>query len=203
MTIPKSPFLASIHDYMLTRHYAKRTIETYIYWIYRYILFNNKTHPAQLNSNHVERFLTYLSAKQKVAVATQKIALNAVVFLYKEIIHVPLPNSLRFSKSTTPRKLPVVLTQTEMSLLLQKINPKLQLMTQLLYGSGLRQMELLRLRIQDVDFHYLSLLIWNAKGGRHRRVTLAPELVNAIKLQIQFSLRYFELDIKNPQYAGV
>jgi integron integrase len=76
-------------------------------------------------------------------------------------------------------------------------------MAQLLYGSGLRQMELLRLRIQDVDFHYLSLLIWNAKGGKHRRVTLAPELLDAIKLQIQFAQRYFELDIQNPQYAGI
>ena len=85
----------------------------------------------------------------------------------------------------------------------ETIKPQLKLMAQLLYGSGLRQMELLRLRIQDVDFHYLSLLIWNAKGGKHRRVTLAPELVDALKLQIQVSLRYFEFDIKNHQYSGV
>ena len=203
MSIPKSPFLASIHRYMVTRHYAKRTIETYLYWIYRYILFNHKVHPAQLDALHVEKFLSYLSVDQKVAPATQKIALNAVNFLYKEIIHQPLPDSLRFSKSTTPRKLPVVLTQPEIILLLQKTSPKYQLMAQMLYGSGLRQMELLRLRIQDVDFHYLSLLIWNAKGGKHRRVTLAPELVDDIQLQIQLAKRYFELDIQNPQYAGV
>ena len=203
MKIPKSPFLASIHDYMLTRHYAKRTIETYLYWIFRYIIFNKKVHPAQLNAVHVEHFLTYLSVDQKVAVATQKIALNAVNFLYKEIIHHPLPDSLRFSRSSTPRKLPVVLIQTEVSLLLQKINPKFKLMAQLLYGSGLRQMELLRLRIQDVDFHYLSLLIWNAKGRKHRRVTLAPELVEDIKLQIKFAQCYFESDIQNPEYAGI
>lgn len=119
MSIPKSPFLASIHSYMLTRHYAKRTIETYLYWIYRYILFNDKAHPAQLNTMHVETFLTYLSVDQKVAPATQKIVLNAVNFLYKEIIHHPISDSLRFSKSTTPRKLPVVLTQSEMMILLQ------------------------------------------------------------------------------------
>jgi len=80
MTNHKSPFLASLHDYMLTSHYAKRTIETYIYWVYRYILFNNKVHPAQLSSDYVERFLTYLSVEQKLAVATQKIALNAVSY---------------------------------------------------------------------------------------------------------------------------
>jgi len=78
MSIPNSPFLKLIHDYMLTRHYAKRTIETYLYWIYRYILFNKKEHPAQLNSLHLETFLTYLSVNQKVAGATQKLALNAV-----------------------------------------------------------------------------------------------------------------------------
>ena len=123
MNVPKSPFLVSIHNYMITRHYAKRTVETYLYWIYRYILFNKKTHPAQLNSLHIERLLTYLSVEQKVTVSTQKIALNAVNFLYKEIIHQPLPDSLRFSKSSTPRKLPVVLTQAEMMPLLQKISP--------------------------------------------------------------------------------
>jgi len=129
--------------------------------------------------------------------------LNALNFLFKEVIVSPLPESLRFARSNRPRKLPVVLTEDEIAALLSRIDPAYTLMAQLLYGSGLRQMEAVRVRIHDIDFDYLSLLIWNGKGGRCRRVTLAPEWVTPLRRQIKMVKIYFEADRLNPDYAGV
>jgi len=203
MNYYKSPFLTYIGEFMVTRHFAKRTIETYIYWIHRYIVFHNKSHPSLLSANHVEQFLTYLANQKKVAASTQSVCLNSLNFLYKDIIKQPLPDTLRFSQANRPRKLPVILTRDEVTSLLQQIDIKYSLLAQLLYGSGLRQMEAIRLRVHDIDFHYLSLLIWNGKGGKHRRVTLAPELVSPLRHQIQQANNYFQQDLNNQVYAGV
>lgn len=167
----RSPFLGYIGEFMITRHYAKRTIETYLYWIKGFIIFHGKRHPESMGDNEVEAFLTNLSCDTNVAPSTQKVALNALAFLYKEILKSPLSQHLRFNKSHRQTKLPIVLTVEETTLLLSNMDPRHTLITQLLYGSGLRLMEAVRLRIQDIDFNYLSLLIWFGKGGKHRRVT--------------------------------
>ena len=109
----KSPFLSHIREYMLARRYAIRTIETYLYWIKYYIKFNHRTHPAKLNSEHVEAFLTFLIVDRNVAISTQTTALNALVFLYREIIKVPLSLNMNFTKSKRSPKLPTVLTPDE------------------------------------------------------------------------------------------
>ena len=110
---------------------------------------------------------------------------------------------LKFNRSTVQPKLPVVLTIEETALLLQNIPANFTLPFQLLYGSGLRLMEVLKLRIQDIDFDYLSLQIWHAKGGKHRRVTLAKELVPALKDQIAAARLYYQQDLKHSEYKGV
>jgi len=100
-----SLFLHSIQEFMITRRFAKRTIETYIYWIKRYIIFNNKQHPSKLGNKEVELYLTYLANTENVAPGTQKIALNSLVFLYNEFLHMPLSLSLNFNTSNQQAKL--------------------------------------------------------------------------------------------------
>lgn len=198
-----SPFLDYVREFMVSRRYAKRTVDTYLYWIRFYILFHHKRHPNQLSDADVEQFLSYLANQRTVAVKTQATALNALSFLYRHIILRPLSLNLSFNKARVAQKLPVVLTRLEVQQLLALIEPKYKLLAQLLYGSGLRLMEAVRLRVQDIDFDYLSVLIWQGKGNKNRRVTLAPELIPALKLQIEHVKQYFQADLHNPTYAGV
>lgn len=197
-----SVFLTYIKEQMWTKHYAKRTIESYVYWIKAFINFNDKCHPAKCHNLEVELFLTYLTTKRHVAPKTQALALNALVFLYREIIKNPLTLNLNFNKSTTQPKLPVVLTTNEVSNLLKKIRASHALPCQLMYGSGLRLMETVRLRIQDIDFDYFSVMVWHGKGGKHRRVTLAKELISPLKLQISAAKLLYQQDIRNTNYQG-
>jgi len=199
----QSPFLDFVAEEMYKRRYAKRTVETYLHWIRFYILFHKKQHPKDLSEPHVEQFLTYLAVNRHVAVQTQALALNALSFLYKEILQRPLSLNLNFNQSSKPRKLPVVLTKDEMKRLLGEIDPSYLLLAQLLYGSGLRLMEAVRLRVAAIDFDYLSIMVWHGKGGKHRRVTLAPELVPALKRQISLVEAYYQQDLETQDYAGV
>jgi integron integrase len=199
----KSPFLSSIYDEMMRRRYAKRTIETYLHWIKSYIVFHNKQHPDVLGDADVESYLDHLVLKRNVASATQALVLNALSFLYKEILRKPLSLELIFLKSQKPRKLPVVLTREEMGTLLSNINGNYYLPAALMYGSGLRLMEAVRLRVKDIDFDYCCVRVWNGKGGKHRTVTLAKELKEGLELQIRRVENYLSRDLMNPIYNGV
>ncbi len=198
-----SPFLQYIAEFMYARRYAKRTVEGYVYWIKMYILFNKKQHPAQLTEQDVERFLSYLTNQRNVAPRTQASALNALSFLYKTVLQKPLSLNLNFNRSQLSPKLPVVLTRSEVFALLRVIEPRYKLLAQLMYGSGLRLMEAVRLRVHDIDYDYLSVMVWQGKGNKNRRTTLAAELVISLKQQTQFVLQYFQADLANPDYAGV
>ncbi len=199
----KNQFLLSVQDHMRTRHYASKTIEAYIMWIKKYIIFHNMEHPSKLNEKHVERFLSYLAIEKKVAAKTQALALNSINFLYREYFRTPLSLEMKFQKSQLDRKLPVVLTKNEMSQFLVHIDPKYKLHIMLLYGSGLRVMECVRLRIQDIDYHYGAIRIWQGKGGKNRTVTLAKELVPLLKQQESIALSYYKKDINSAGYDGV
>lgn len=199
----KSPFLQYIIETMREKRYAKRTIEAYIYWMKFYINFHHKQHPAQLNDSDVEAFLNYLVNNRKVAAQTQAGALNALSFLYKVIIKKPLTLKLSFVRSQRQQKLPVVLTVNEVKHLLEHINANYYLLASLLYGSGLRLMEATRLRVNDIDFDYHCVRVWNGKGGKHRVVTLAKELENPIHNQIVKVKQFLQLDLNNTSFAGV
>ena len=198
-----SPFLSVISEQMRVRRYAKRTIETYCYWVKAFINFTDKKHPSQCHNAEVESFLSYLANQRLVAPKTQALALNALVFLYREILENPLTLELNFNRTNIQPKLPVVLTQSEIAALLNNLPSSVALPCKLLYGSGLRLMEAVRLRVQDIDFDYLSIQIWHAKGGKHRRVTLAKELIEPLKNQIASTKLVYEQDIKNQEYKGV
>lgn len=198
-----SPFLLSLAEQMRMKRYAKRTIESYQYWIKAFINFNDKKHPLKCHDKEVENFLSYLANIKTVAPKTQALALNALIFLYREILQVPLTLNLNFNRTSVQPKLPVVLTTQETAKLLQGLPSSITLPCKLLYGSGLRLMEAVRLRVQDIDFDYLSIQIWNGKGGKHRRVTLAKELVEPLKNQIAQAKLFYKLDVENEKYQGV
>lgn len=199
----KSPFIISISEFMYKKRYAKKTIETYLHWIVGYIRFIELRHPATAGDTEVEAFLSHLVIDRNVAAKTQATALNSLSFLYKDIIKQPLNLSLDFVKSNRQRKLPVVLTKQEVNLLLSEVSVKHHLVTCLLYGSGLRLMEAIRLRVQDIDFDYKCIRIWNGKGNKHRTVTIAEELFPALLIQIDKVKQYLALDLKNDKFSGV
>ena len=199
----QSPFLNEIYRFMLARHYSKRTIKSYILWIRRYINYCDKKHPNELSSEDVVNFLTHLSVERNVSSGTQSIALNSIAFLYNTFLEKPIGDFSEFKRANKSRKLPVVLTLEEMTLLFSHLDSNNKLIVSLLYGSGLRRMEAVRLRVNDIDFEYKQIRIWNAKGGKHRLVTLAEELIPALKRQIRSVKNYLDEDIENNKYAGV
>ena len=199
----KSPFLNAVAESMRVKFYAEKTIKAYIYWIKSYIYFNNKKHPFECHNAEVEAFLAYLANSKKVAPKTQALALSALVYLYREFLDNPLTLSLNFKRTNTQPKLPVVLTIDEVSLLLKSLSSSVTLPCYLLYGSGLRLMEAVNLRIQDINFDYLSINIWQGKGGKHRSVTLAPELIESLQNQIAKVNLYYQQDMQRTDYQGV
>ncbi len=199
----KSQFLLSVKEHMLTRHYSNKTIQSYLFWVKRYIIFHQYAHPSKLSEDDVTRFLSHLAVNEKVAVKTQALALNAIAFLYRDFFKTPLSLDMRFQKSLTERKLPVVLTRDEIRRFVQHIDPKYKLHTLLLYGSGLRVMECLRLRVQDIDFDYGAIRVWQGKGGKNRTATLAKELHAPLKAQTELARSYYQKDCHVPGYSGV
>jgi len=199
----KSPFLNSIVDYMLTRQYSLRTVETYLTWIKSFINFHDKRHPSSMGDNEVERYIEHLALKANVSPRTQATALNSLAFMYKHIIKNELSLNLDFARSKRQPKLPVVMTKEEVKLLLEKLGKRYYLIAGLMYGSGLRVMEAVQLRVQDIDFDYKCIRVWNGKGKKHRVVTLALELIPLIRNQIIQVNEYLQLDSNNEQYAGV
>lgn len=154
--MPGSPFMEELRRHMLMRRYSSRTIDSYLYWVRFYIRFSDRRHPAELDSSHVLAFLTFLADRRHVSVSTQKIALNALAFLYNKFLDQPLGNLGPFNKAGGLRKLPIVLTRREVGDLLRNMRGSPALMAALLYGSGLRRIEVIRLRIRDVDFDQLA-----------------------------------------------
>ncbi|WP_394151359.1 integron integrase [Vibrio maritimus] len=199
----KSPFLSYIREFMQARHYAKKTIEAYLSWILQYIVYHNKRHPSEMGTREVEEFLSHLVTDRNLAMRSQNQALNAMVFLYKHVIHKPIDVNMRFKKSNKNKKLPTVLTVKEVASLLSNMPPHFLLPAQLMYGSGLRLMECLRLRYHDIDFDYGALRIWRAKGNKNRVVTLARELLPSLKLQQEQVEKIWRQDVKHDDYAGV
>lgn len=198
-----SPFLTSLRDFMTVRRYSRRTIESYLHWIKYFILFHGKRHPSELPFEAIEQFLTYLAVERNVAAATQAIALNALAFLYEKYLQKPLGDIGEFRRSSREPKLPVVLTHAEVKALLDILAGEHLLMASLLYGSGLRRIELLRLRVKDVDFDNLQIQVWGGKGGKHRLTTLATELVPLLKTQIKRVEFLLEQDCRLADFAGV
>jgi site-specific recombinase XerD len=151
---------------MRRTHYALRTEQTYVHWVKRFIVFHGKRHPATMGEAEVTAFLNHLAATRNVAAATQNQALNAILFLYREVLDSALGWIENIDRAKKPVRLPVVLSAVEVDALLSWLEGAKWLMASLLYGSGLRLMECLRLRAKDVDFSYRQILVREGKGRK-------------------------------------
>jgi len=188
---------------MIARHYSKRTIHSYCYWIKAFIIFNGKARPETLGEKQVSEFLTHLAVHRNVAPGTQALALNSLAFLYNKYLQIPLGSLSQYRFANRQPKLPTVLTEQETKRLLNELPPAKRLPCSLLYGSGLRRMELVRLRVQDIDFDQLAIRVWSGKGGKNRITTLAPELLSALQAQIEKVKGLLAEDLEKTEYAGV
>ena len=172
-----------------------RTEEAYVDWARRFILFNNKSHPLNLGPTHVEAFLSYLAIERKVAASTQNQALAALLFLYREVLAVDLPWLDGLTRAQSNRRLPVVLTPREVRDLLHELSGTMHLVAALLYGTGMRVLEGLRLRIKDVDLERREITVRQGKGDKDR-VTVLPEfLVLPLRQQIERAMLRHSADL--------
>ncbi|MEP6483521.1 MAG: integron integrase [Rudaea sp.] len=172
-----------------------RTEEVYAAWVRRFILANEKRHPRDMGGAEVERFLTQLASVANVAPSTQNQALSALLFLYREVLGIELPWMDNIRRAKKPARLPVVLTRDEVTLMLHQMNGVTALMAALLYGAGLRLMECLRLRVQDVDFLRREIIVRHGKGGKDRRTMLPDAAADALHDQLCETRRVHERDL--------
>lgn len=181
----QSPFLEEIRNIIRTKHYSIQTEKTYLLWIKRFILFNQKRHPRELGEQEVTNFLTYLAVKRHVTSSTQNLALCAIVFMYKHAFErelTLLPDTVR---ARAPKRVPTVLSHEEAIQIISHMNERYQVIFSLLYGCGLRKAELLKLRVKDIDFSAKNVFVFRGKGGKDRITMLPNNLVQALKKQIQ------------------
>lgn len=172
--MPSNPkLLDQVRGKIRLKHYSIRTEQAYTDWIKRFILFFGKKHPRELGANEVEQFLTHLAVAGKVSASTQNQAKSALLFLYREVLAVELPWLDNVEQAKTPARLPVVLNRDEVQAILSRLSGTNWLVGSLLYGTGMRIMECLRLRVKDIDFKRREILIRDGKGFKDR-VTMLP-----------------------------
>jgi integron integrase len=177
---PQQPrLLDRVRIAIRTRHYSLRTEEAYVAWAKRFILFHNKRHPLEMGEVEINRFLSHLAIDAKVSSSTQNQALAALLFLYRNVLDAPFPELESVVRAKRPRHLPVVMTRSEVRLVLRRLHGVSKLVATLLYGSGMRLLECLRLRIKDVEFGLSEIVVRDAKGGRDRVVPL-PMVVRGV-----------------------
>jgi len=189
--------LDRVRERCRVKHYSIRTEKQYIDWIRRFILFHGKRHPADMGAPEVEAFLTHLAVNRNVAPSTQNQALAALLFLYREVLDIDLPWLDGITRATKPTRLPVVLSAAEVQRLLAHLEGSHHLVASLLYGSGLRLMEALRLRVKDVDLDRLEITVRSGKGGKDRRTILPRPLTGPLSQQIERVAVLHEQDLHN------
>jgi len=192
MSAPK--LLDVVRDRLRTRHYSPRTEQAYLQWIRRYIRFHKGKHPRDLGARDVEAFLTALALERKVSSATQNQALAAVLFLYRNVFEVNLPWLDGVVRAKTSEHVPVVLTRAEVAKVLGFMTGTEWLVCSLLYGSGMRLMECLRLRVKDLGFDYKELVVRNGKGHKDRVTILPASLIPPIREQLRRVKVLFDAD---------
>jgi integron integrase len=170
--------LDHVRDVLRVNHYSARTEEAYVGWIRRYILYHNKKHPREMGALEVEFYLTHLAVGEKVSTNTQKQALNALVFLYHRVLQKPLGRFRDIERPKRPQRRPLVLSKDEVERILRVMSGTHQLIATLLFGTGMRLLECLRLRVKDVDFALNQIVVRDGKGWKDR-ITMLPERIKA------------------------
>ena len=179
------------------RGYSLRTEQSYVHWARRFILFHGKRHPAGMGAREISGFLNFLAEQGKVAASTQNQALNAIVFLYRHVLGLEMPELDGLVRAKRPSRLPNVLTRAEVEALLAQLDGQASLMAGLLYGAGLRLTECLRLRVKDLDFDRLEIAVRDGKGRRDRVTVLPESLVDGLRAQLEHARRVHREDLEN------
>jgi integron integrase len=182
---PKPKLLDQVRQAIRARHYSRRTEDVYVMWIKRYIFFHGVRHPAEMGEPEINAFLTHLAVKEHVSASTQNQALAALLFLYRHVLSREVGDLGQVVRARKPTRLPVVLTREEVKAVLSHLQGDKWLMGSLMYGAGLRLMECLRLRVQDIDFARNEILVRDGKGGKDR-ITMLP---GSLKIPLQEHLK--------------
>jgi integron integrase len=182
---PPPKLLDRVREACRVRHYSRRTEEAYAAWIRRFIFFHDKRHPREMGTAEINAFLTHLAVDGHVSASTQNQAFSALLFLYQQVLEVDPGRIAGVIRANRPKRLPVVLTPDEVHQVLAELNDPYRLVAQLLYGAGLRLLECLHLRVQDLDFARHEILVRHGKGGKDRRTMLPLCLTPALQAHLQ------------------
>jgi integron integrase len=182
--MPELKLLEQVRNHIRAKHLSLRTEETYLSWIKRFILFHQKKHPAQMRESHIEQFLTSLAVEEQVSASTQNQALNAVLFLYREVLHIDIGVLQDIVRAKRTQRLPVVFAKKEIDSILKHLHGTSWLICALLYGSGMRLLECHRLRIKDIDFLRKQIVVREGKGEKDRITLLPSSIVSHLERQI-------------------
>ena len=194
--VPRPPkLLERMRIHLRTRHYSIRTEEAYIDWARRFIVFHGKRHPQEMGAAEVEAFLSHLAVDRQVSASTQNQAKAALLYLYKQVLETDLPWLNEVVQAKTPKRLPVVLTPTEVRELLLHMDGTTGLIAQLLYGTGMRLLEALRLRVKDVEFARREIVVREGKGNKDRVTVLPENLIAPLQAQLQKARVLHEKDL--------
>ena len=194
-TPPPPRLLARVRERIRFKHYSIRTEEAYVDWIRRFIVFHDKRHPSELGPIEVEAFLTDLAVTHDVSASTQNQAKSAILFLYKEVLGAELPWLDGIQSAKRPVRIPVVLTAAEVNRLLRRLRGVHQLIGRLLYGSGMRILEAMRLRVKDVDFARREIIVRDGKGAQDRVTMLPTGLARPLSLHLSRVGKIHGLDL--------
>lgn len=199
-----SRFIESLRHHIRARNYSKRTEQTYVHWVLDFIRFHNRQHPDRLGNQDIVSYLEHLAVNRNVSPSTQKTALNALAYLYKQFLN---RNNFElevgsFKRASKQKKLPVVLKQDELRAIFNHLDGECLLCAKLMYGSGLRLMEACRIRIKDIDFDRLSIHIYQGKGNKQRITTLSEFCVPELRLQINRARAFWEEDRRYSGWSG-
>jgi integron integrase len=197
MSDPREPkLLDRVRNLCRARHYSRRTEEAYVLWIRRYILFHGKRHPSSMGGDDVNAFIGSLATDLQVSVSTQNQALSALLFLYREVLGEPVPWLHQIVRATRATRLPVIMTPDEVRSVLQQLSGAPQTVAMLLYGSGLRLLEALQLRVKDLDFSRGEIMVRDPKGRRDRITVLPAGAVESLKKQLTHAKTLHERDLQ-------
>ena len=194
----KKKLLDIVREQIRIRHYSVKTEQTYIGWIKRYIFFHQKKHPIDMGKAEIEAFLTHLAVDRKVSATTQNQAFNALLFLYTQVLGIPLKDqNIQALRAQQRVHIPVVLTKEEVRKVLSNLNGVYQLMAYLMYGCGLRMKEVLNLRVKDIDFGFDKIYIWDSKSLKDRTVPLPQKIKQRLHMQVQYVEELHHKDLED------
>lgn len=189
--------LDQYRDVIELKHYSPRTGDIYIFWTKEYILYHHKRHPKEMGKAEIDQFLTHLAVEKKVSASVQNQALSAILFLYRHVLHLELLDeaSLAEFRPKSSKTIPTILSKEEVKRVISHIHGVNKLTAQIMYGSGLRLMECLRLRIKDIDFENHHIIVRHGKGGDDRVTPLPATLITPIQIQLKYVQALHERDL--------